>query len=483
MMMRYTNLKKTLKRLIVLMLAAFMLAGLCSCENDTAGEVKDSGDMIKPKALSEQTSAITHQTAKLYVPDPGFKDAQVSIQSVAILPSENVYSAVVRTLLSIISSQNTDISLLSFAFTGDIANVNLSCDANEIGEHGVFTLAYCLTNTLTEFSDVEYVNLLIDDRAVSFGGIPYGAMSRFEDELATEYWRMTINYAEISAGSVHQYDHNAAFYYGALSDPLLLGEVRQISYSNLDSALTSIIEELAKGPRDTASMTRLLPSGAYLARYNSFDTENGKVLSLYISGDIDDFSDRNDIDKELIRASVAMSVFDYYPDCCQVSVFFDEDTAEKGSNLHRTEFELLLGSKLTMYYPLLDDSKIARIDAVVPAYQDADPQILIDGLFDEPSQESGVLAIFPGDISAEDILSINIFDGEAVVDISQKLLLSLREMDATYERNTVFCIVNTLCRSMDVGSVTFLVNGEPCGNVSGRLNLSEPLMFNPGIVK
>jgi len=28
MMMRYTNLKKTLKRLIALMLAAFMLAGL-----------------------------------------------------------------------------------------------------------------------------------------------------------------------------------------------------------------------------------------------------------------------------------------------------------------------------------------------------------------------------------------------------------------------------------------------------------------------
>ena len=440
---------------------------------------------------AELEDMLTEETVAIYVPLSDFSAASTYVQTISLSRYETVHEGAVKEILRSVRSATGNLArpinlyLLSFVETDNIACVNLSGDT-DISDMELFAIAYCLTNTLTEFGDIAYVSILMDDMAVSFDGVPMGVMTYFNNSLQIEYWQLSNR-----AKALHEQSDIAAsfslpisLYFGAPSS-LVVGEIREIPcYADTQKMIPSVIEELTKGPRDTGKAQRLFPPDAKLNSWEVSEDEDGAwSLRLEISGAVSSYFARNKVEPRVAVASVALSLFDFYPKLQSVSVYFTDGLQSEYTGITRPGCELLLGSTITMYFPPESGGNaIIPVERTVPSYMMSMPDLLLDEMTKTPvGIEVG--GIFPPNTDASDIRSIKQQDDVAYVNITERFLTELRAVDAAQEKRIVYCMVNTIINNKSAKKVVFTVDGYSCDNVPGRINLSELLYYNPGIVR
>ena len=485
-------IKFALVFLLVIMLGTFALPFSSQRRSDEQPAVPVSEYAIgRAQAADEEEDPITEETVAVYVPSEDFLSASTYVQTITLSRYETVHEGAVKEILRSVRGvtgerpRPVNLYLLSFVKSDDIASVNFSGDT-ELSDSELFAIAYCVTNTLTEFTDVNYVNVLMDDKAVSVGGVPLGVMTYFTSSLQIEYWQFSNRAQALNEQSdiAASFSLPISLYYGT-STSLVVGEVRLIQcHADISRMIPPVIEELAKGPRDSGRARRLLPSDARLYSWETFEDDNGALsVKLNISGAVSSFFARNKIEPRVAVASIALSLFDFYPGLEQVSVYFMDGLQSEYSGITRPGCELLLGSTITLYFPPADGkSMVIPVERTVLSYMMAMPDMLLEEMMQAPVGIE-VSGIFPPNTDKADIRSIKQQDDVAYVNISGNFLKELRACEPVQENNIVYCIVNTITDNKNVKKVVFLVDGYACDNVPGRINLSEPLYYNPGIIR
>jgi hypothetical protein len=431
---------------------------------------------------------VTEETVAIYMPAQDFTSASTYVQTIYLSRYETLHEGAVKEILRGIrgldgSESPVNLYLLSFVKTDGIVSVNLSGDT-DISDIQLFAVAYCITNTLTEFADVSYVNILMDDKAVSISGVPYGALSYFENSLQIEFWQLSNKVQALLSESdiAPSFSLPLSLYYGA-PPSLIVGEVRDIiCYADTANMLPYLIEELAKGPRDAGRAQRLLPAEARLHSLNIEENDSGALsIRMNISGAVSSHFARNRIEPRVAVASIAMSIFDFYPNAEDVSIYFTDGLQSEYTGITRPACELLLGSTITIYYPLAERGMALPVEKTVPSYTLSMPDTLLSEMLTQPLGLD-VGGIFPQGTDASDIKSISQKEGVAYVNVSGRFLQELRNTDTETEKTIVYCIVNTICDNKKAKQVLFLAEGFAGDNPPGRINLSEPLYYNPGII-
>jgi hypothetical protein len=137
----------------------------------------------------------------------------------------------------------------------DVANVYLRAPVSLTASER-FIVKLALANTLTDYFSVKYVNVFYNGLADGFDGYPHPLQTKITGVWTEEYDDILGNHIaaakdegdqSMSLGIVLE----TPLYFFDASGEYLLPEVREVTYSGSDDYLTTIISELAKGPRNS----------------------------------------------------------------------------------------------------------------------------------------------------------------------------------------------------------------------------------------
>ena len=468
--------------LCVVLIGALLLCALFGCAPAIPGTVRveeASLPLAIPPQTNEQWQALT-----LHIPSGGMRETVKKTAQVYVLEYESVYTAAVKELVTQMQSVSQQegsgmpsLSVLSVAVCGESVVVNLSGNRAALEEAQLFTVLYGIVNTLTEFNQIRYVGVLWQDSAFTLEGMPPGMFTRFDSDVASamnEYLQYPLKKL-------------IRLYYQSRHSAHLMTEVREIRTVEPWAAvpeelfrqlLELAVRELSLGPRDTVNQARLLRS-ASVDSYRFAQNAEGKYDFVIFLSCAEDFFVQTGADPKRAAESLAMTLFDLVPEAASIAVAFNGSV---GATLFRPQIELTLGEILSVYHPHENNKTIVRVNNVIDSYRSAQADGLLPTFFTQPAPEDfSATRILPEGTDGED-LELHYLLDTAYVEVSQRLYNALRAMDPAKERMTIYAIVNTLCESRGVRSVQFLMGAVPAANLPGRINLSEPLLFNPGII-
>lgn len=472
-------MKKYWLQFFTLLLALCLLTG-CQSQAEKQPEIQSLQQLNAVTEEQLRTRSLT-----LYVPQNAFSSVSTVSTYVRLLPYESPAEAAVKELFYRVGQQEDSgtVSLISIACTDQTAIVNLTGSPEDYTDQQRFVLAYCITNTLCEIGGITYVNILINDRAMAYNGIAYGALTQFDQDVDTALWQFS-SASEKAQEPTALYSKKATLYFGSPDGDYLIAEPQELTLVGGQEMLGGVIAALAKGSM-SASCVRLLPTTAYLSSYElTQDPATGaQQIDIRLEGSIYAYLTRNNLSESLAAASVSMTLFDFYPNLASVTVSFDRRT-DRPITMRRVDQELHIGTTLELYYPC-SDGGIVQAKRVISTFESASVECIFELMFDPPDylSDQHIESVFPEGLDQSDVLSVSISNETAGINVTSRFVQTLRALDASKERDVLYSIVNTLCKSKGVNRVTFLQDGLTCVSVPGRIHLSAVLYYNPGIVR
>ena len=83
----------------------------------------------------------------------------------------------------------------------------------------------------------------------------------------------------------------------------------------------------------------------------------------------------------------------------------------------------------------------------------------------------------------EDVNDVYLAKDIAVVDFKASIIEKLAGVSRRDESMMIYSIVNTLTNINNIKRVQFLIDGERVESLGGNLNVIDPLLKNPGVIK
>ncbi|MEG2857923.1 MAG: GerMN domain-containing protein, partial [Clostridia bacterium] len=235
----------------------------------------------------------------------------------AITSDTTLAEAVVKAVLAspgegLAPVANSDIQLLSLELSSGVATVNLSIDARRLDPERLQILRAAVVNSLIELQDIQYVNLLIDDREECILQLPAGTMSRFDTDLTALWAQASTEDAryESTESESRALSRDITLYFGASGLKYLLPEVRAVRIEGGDY-LGGVLSQLFKGPGDTLNYERILPSGNECLREKPeiiVDEYGNKIAVISFTSAFSDYLKRNQIPTCLAFGSIVRTV-------------------------------------------------------------------------------------------------------------------------------------------------------------------------------
>ncbi len=352
-----------------------------------------------------------------------------------------------------------------------------------------------LSSTLTQLDNVDSVNILFAGRALSFAGMPLGAVSisngdaeSFSSMIADDTARLT------GAGEGEtRITRSATLYLPTAFDGYLAPETRQISLSSLDGA-TRLIAELALTPA-TKGLTAGVPlsDGALIKPCDVTVTESGERLqNVYFSTDIVNLLDIGGVTRYDFLASVTLTLCTFCPGIDGVRAYIGEDyvvtevldpdgrlMSFPSGIMRRAHFEGKIGALVNVRFA--DGDGLLRSERRALSLQDdGSARSLIKMLMNDP-KTNGLSKAFPDGLTDSDILGTYIGENEARINFSGEFYGLCQALDSEAEARLVYSLVNTLSDDGYVNRVRIYIDGALADTLAGGVSLRGFLLPNPGM--
>ena len=343
-------------------------------------------------------------------------------------------------------------------------------------EQTAYIFALAAVNTMAEFLNKSSVNVYLNGRALSYDGSPVGALSKHQnilpDEIAAQQQRALNRQMTVT---LYFLDETGAY---------LVPETRVISFDGEDYA-AQIVEELAKGPEElyyyNSSVQKSLAAVNTTELLANEDGTNTLVLDLNLSPQaVNALSGKQ---KELAMGSIAYSVLGFVPEADRLQILVNGREHEELPMCSKADFAEDIGANMRLYFAGSDGNMLSATDKTVAQELVGLPKETLQQLIAGPGEDAQTNALFPAEVTAEDVRNVYIAGNIAVVNFRESVLSKFAGMTAQQEKLMVFGIVNSLTYLQDIRSVQFLVEGKRVEHLAGTLDVRDPIMKNPGLVK
>lgn len=384
--------------------------------------------------------------------------------------------------------------------SGDIATVDLPARVRELGPQELFAVRQAVTNTLTEFAEISYVNVLVGGReeGLDLGAtVSVGTLTRAEDpDTAAKYARL-----EEQRQSGERVTRLATLYFPTTDGRFILPEVRSVDIAAgtaIDSLYT-LLGELGRGT-DMALAAQLVPAPmSYIEEMPEIIwTEDGayRAIEIRFSALLDEALDEAGLTRAIYAAMLTDTLMGFIPGVEglrivigeeSLSGFQEEETPDgreialESAMATRSDFGAYLGAPCVFYAQGMDEAKLRRVSRAVAQSGQDDPRERLTGLM-RLSREEGVLAL-PQTLSGEDVLAVYTGEDEILVNLSERFAIALASLDERQERIAVYAMVNTLTEGGRAQVVRLYFEGEQRELPAGGVELRGALMRNPGMVE
>ena len=388
-----------------------------------------------------------------------------------------------------------------------VATVNLAASAMNLNHEDLYTVFQSITNTLCQFGDITWVNLLI-------GGVqpgidvasqtPAGTLgSNVQDDLATVWARAESQ--RNTAASGKKMTLNTTLYYPSYGGLGILCETRTLVFttSTLPQMARVLLDALSEEPREIHALP--LPNlNSYLNGCSVMENAGERILSLRFSNRLPSALLNSGITMTCLCASLMYTLTTFLPGIAGIQVYVGEQaltglTPESGypgtdgtilitnGIIRRNQLSALLLGQCTLYFAL-EDGYLYATKRAIPWYESRSPRFLLEQLMLGSCAYDSVyplLPVVPREISSGDILgcALPLRGGCLLVNLSSSFHNSCRNLTAQREKALVYSIVNTLTELDSVNEVCFFIDGSQTDSFAGSIVTRGTFMRNVNIIR
>lgn len=460
------------------------------------------------------------QTVLLYLPNVLNSQLTAIPERILIPADQHPAEATVRKLLSFVGSETAkplfpeaNLQLQNgrggLEISGDIATVNLSPNALLLSKLDLFTLRRALTNTLLQWKDIRTVNVLvsgIEPGINQANSSPAGSMQAIRNEDAQAVWDSLSNRGNNENAQQLRFSSLCTLYFPASFGRGILSEARTISFpgQTYRQLATGLLEAMSAGAQ-VLSQTPLMPDlNALLAEPIKLEENDtgGFVLNFHFL-DISNESFVNaGIPRSIMMAAITYTMCTFIPQLHGIKIQIGNELIEgivpsgiyekageqiifNGSILRRSDFSSFLLSNCALYFA--DHSGYLKLTRRPIPYQLAfNKRYIIEQLMKGPQVYDsipGLLPTFAEGINETDLIALDKEGNTILVNFTDNLIISSKNMSPQQERLMVYSIVNTLCNTRATHRVRFYVNGRQPESFAGSVYLPGEFLMNPEIVR
>lgn len=359
-----------------------------------------------------------------------------------------------------------------------VATVDLPARVRTLSQEMLYAVRMAIANTLTEFAEISYVNVLIGGReeGLDLGAtLPVGTITRVDDlDVGARYSR--LHEQRLSPGGVTLL---TTLYFPAAQGGLLLPEVRSIAYAQVSPIeyLYTLLEELGKGAGLTLCAQDVPAPMDYIEEMPEIvRTEDGYLaIELRMSDALETALDAAGLTLDTYMAMLTDTLMGFVPGVEGLRVMIGGRTAADLTT--RSDFEGCVGAPATLY--VMDGTGLSRVQRVLPQALTDDARARLGALMELGEED---LFALPDGLTQEDILAVYAGEETIAVNLSGRFRDALAALAPAQERAAVYAMVNTLTEDTRASRVAFFFEGGQVQTLAGGLEMRGTFLRNPGMV-
>lgn len=495
-------------------LLALLLALLCGCaagvqERPMAGlsqrPLPDEGEAPGQDAQAAHSAAVT-----LYFLDEGGTALVPVSRQVTAEGGESVAGAALRALLSGPFTDEAERfgvqwpelgasgGARRFERSGSVATVDLPARVRELPQEQIFAVRQAVTNTLTEFSEISYVNVLIGGREEGLdlgASVPVGTMTRLGDlDVAAQF--SVLNAQRQSGAGMTRL---TTLCFPSADGRFILPQVRSVSFAQNTpiEVLYTILGEMGRAADDGLIHAHVpAPLSCLEEMPEIVWTDDGayRAIELRFGEVLDSALEEAGLTRGVYLAMLTDTLMGIVPGVEGLAVYIGEERVTaippeqtpdgeaielEGALAARGAFIAYAGAPCTLYAEA-EGGKLRRVRRVIAQSGQDDPRQRLVRLM-ALSSEGGAFAL-PQGLEEADVLAVASGGGELRVNLSARFEQALAALPAEKARIAVYAMVNTLTEGGGAQRVRFYFDGRQREEGLGGLEMRGAFTRNPGMV-
>ncbi len=394
----------------------------------------------------------------------------------------------------------------SIEISGDTATVNLAPSALSLSNQERYLVSRAITNTLTQWGDIQYVNLLINNRHPgqdTAATLPLGALTRTEDGDINALWETAGRASTTQSGP---YSAVATLYYPVSAGRGILAQSRLITAKDktLSQLAQSVLEALSVQPDNLPNALSVPNLSVLLAEPPTIIESagsTGRIVNLRFHESMNEALIAAAIPRSVMMASLTYTLTTFLPYTSGVSVTIGNEAVQavvpaglyegageeiifENGVMQRAQFERFLLNHCSLYFRSAQGG-LSETKRPIPYYQASNPRYLMNQLVQGPQStdsQNGLSPVLPPELKDADLLGITRKDDTALVHFSGNLRSLTSSYDEQQELDMVYAMVNTLTRMQGTRQVCFFMDGTQEGMFVNDIDLAGIFLRNEGIL-
>ena len=384
----------------------------------------------------------------------------------------------------------------AFELSCGVATVDLPARARALTPEQLYAVRMAVTCTLTGFSEVTYVNVLVGGREEGLdlaGTLAVGALSRAENlDVASGYARLDEQRQSASGGITRE----TTLWFPSGDGQWLLPQVCSVSYASASAVdyLYTLLETLGEGADAPLASAFPAPMKYIEEMPEIVRTEDGATLAveLRLNASIDAALQEAGLTRGVYLAALTDTLMGFIPGidglrvsiggqtvgalCAQETPRGEAITFSQGV-MTRADFAGYAGALCTLDVPR--GGALVRTVCAVDQRLSGSPRERLAQLM-----RAGAL---PQGLGDADVLAVAAGPDRVLVNLSGAFADALAALEPSQERVAVYAMVNTLTGFTGADEtpqrVAFFFDGSQRESLAGGVELRGELMRNPGMVE
>ena len=441
------------------------------------------------------------------IPVPPYRHpAEATLKKLlAFQPTDTLLSLGGETPLRLATGSGVEIS-------GTVATINLAADALLLDRRDFFMASRAIANTLTQWSDISYVNILVSGQHPGIdtaSTLPAGCLQRTDSgDLRTLWENITAQTARTPDNlDTQRFSSVAALYFPVAAGRGVVAEARLISFPGQTQAqmVRSLLASLSDGAQSLPAVPPV-PNLISCLTANPLVEERpstqGRVVRLSFDESLNELLIVAGIPRSVMMASLTLTITTFIPACSGIEVTIGNERIAavvpagiyEGAGLEitfaeglmrRVDFSAFILNYCSLYFSD-EDGALVRVLRPVPYYQTRHICFLLQQLMEGPQSHdsiAGMKPVLPSGMRDADLIGLSREGDEVLLNFSQALLTRSHGLSAKEERLMIYAIVNTVTEIPQAARVRFYVMGTQPESLGGAIYLPGAFMRNPGIVR
>lgn len=498
------------RRLICLLAASSLLLSGCTASvpiREGASVTLPPAKAVYQAPTGDESRDIV-ESILLYLPDKRTGQLIPRALTVALPPNRHPAETAVQKLLSFSGDEEsaplvTDNPLSLFSgrsveVSGDTATLNLSASALSLRGEQLTLVTRAITNTLCQWGDIRYVNLLIAGKQPGTdisATMPMGSLAKTSNE--EKLWKTVDEQERFSAV--------ATLYYPAPLGKGVLAEARAVTFpgKTLPDMALGLMTALSSEAQTLRGVPAVPPLDLLLASpvtVSESSAGSGRIVRLHFKETANETFIAHGIPRSVMMASVVMTLTTFLPNVEGVEITIGSETVSslaptglqeggaqqivfKDKLMRRDDFSRFLLGLVSLYFAGAD-GRLVRVERALPYYQTQNIRALFQQLLSGPDAAETMRQLkptLPSGVRNADLIGFTAEKDTVLLHLSKDFIAACQGLSPESERLMVYSLVNTLSCLRGIRRVRFYVMGEQPETFAGSLYLPGEFLFNPSI--